>query len=68
MMSGSSRYDGMTTDVVAVKPSGTGRYSRDSVNRTSHTDQEMAPTNPIGITWCSCRHQEPLIRGSATAA
>lgn len=68
MMSGSSRYDGMTTDVVAAKPFGTGRYSRDSVKRTSHTDQEMAPTNPIGITWCTCRHQESPIRGSPTTA
>jgi hypothetical protein len=33
---------------VAVKPFGTGRYSRDKVKRTTQTDQEMAPTNPIG--------------------
>ena len=39
----------MTTDVVVVYPSGTGRYSRDSVKRTSQTDQEMAPTKPIGM-------------------
>jgi hypothetical protein len=47
-MSGSSRYDGTTTDVVAVNPGLVGRYTRDNVNRRSHTDHEMSPTKPSG--------------------
>jgi hypothetical protein len=49
-MSGSSRKAGTTTDVVLVNPGGSGRYTLDKVNRTSHTDQEMMPTTPIGST------------------
>ncbi len=48
-MSGSSRYDGTTTDTDAVNPAGTGRYTRDSKNRSSHTDHEISPTKPSGI-------------------
>ena len=43
-----SGYSPKHPDVLAVNPAGTGRYTRDSVNRSSHTDHEISPTKPSG--------------------